>query len=300
MQVTCPGCRSRFLLPAGVKNGTRLRCSVCRTEFCYEEEGAEEVCVPAPEPAPVPDERPLTFEKNIPAEGALPEFSSSRKRVGGSLWLLLLVLIAVGGCLAWQTVPEFRVRVQELMGMVTGQPAPAPMPAPANETAAQSRPADPGRLVLRDVRHYFVENEHLGPVLVVEGSVFNQGLDTRGAIEVEAALIDRDRRVIDSAVQKAGVRLSNFQLKVMSKAEMDTALNDEKEIAAVNARVVPGGQVPFMVVFFNPSQDVAEFAAKIGASEVVEASALAPAPAAPAPAAAAPAAPAPAAQPVNP
>ncbi len=41
MEVVCPGCHSRFLLPQGVRAGTRLRCSVCRTEFPCPDFGEE-------------------------------------------------------------------------------------------------------------------------------------------------------------------------------------------------------------------------------------------------------------------
>lgn len=264
MQVTCPGCQSRFLLPQGVKNGARLRCSVCRTEFSYEAPAVEENPVPAP--AAVPDERPLSFDKAATG-GSLPEYGKPRKHGGGRLWLILLVLVCAGCVIAWQTVPEFRGQVMQLKQMIMPGASPTPPKSVRSDQAA--RQSEQVMLILRDVRHYFVTNEQIGQVLVVEGNVFNQGLEPRANVSVEAALINKARQVTASAVQKAGVRLSAFQLKVMSKAEIDAALNNEKEIALTNSKVLPGGQVPFMVVFFSPTQDVAEFAAKVRSSDPV-------------------------------
>ncbi|MBR4746318.1 MAG: zinc-ribbon domain-containing protein, partial [Desulfovibrio sp.] len=52
MQVTCPGCQSRFKLPEGVQPGARLRCSVCGTIFALPGDAeAQEQAVPAPEGA---------------------------------------------------------------------------------------------------------------------------------------------------------------------------------------------------------------------------------------------------------
>ncbi len=77
MQITCPGCHSRFLLPEGLKDGVSLRCSVCGTVFPLERqaEAAQAPAEAAPEgpkapggliapptpngpPAPTPPARP--------------------------------------------------------------------------------------------------------------------------------------------------------------------------------------------------------------------------------------------------
>ena len=50
MQVTCPGCQSRFKLPEGVQPGARLRCSVCGTIFALPGDAEAQVpATPAPE-----------------------------------------------------------------------------------------------------------------------------------------------------------------------------------------------------------------------------------------------------------
>jgi hypothetical protein len=134
----------------------------------------------------------------------------------------------------------------------------------AQDQAPQAgAPAGIEKLSLQNVRQYFVENKKVGRILVVEGAVRNLFDEPRSAIRVEAVLIGRDKKVVEAKRQTAGAQLSHFQLQVMDKVEMEAALASEADISLTNANVPPGGDVPFMVLFYNPSADVAEFAAKI-------------------------------------
>ncbi len=270
MQVTCPGCNSRFLLPDGVKDGARLRCSVCKKVFTFEAPREKAQSEEQVQPAPAGKEEkeaPLSFTSSakMPRESNLPELSAPKKRSSGILWIMLIMLFALAFSIAWKTLPEFRAQVEGLQERVLGIQKPA---APAVDTA--TAPAEFDKLILQDVRQYFVKNDKIGRLLVVDGVVVNKDTVARRNIHVEAALIGKDRKTIDTRLQKAGVRLSNTQLEVMTEAEMLAALANEKEIALTNASVQPQGTVPFTVVFFNPSKEVSEYAVKVGESEVVE------------------------------
>ncbi|MBO4295798.1 MAG: zinc-ribbon domain-containing protein, partial [Desulfovibrio sp.] len=163
MQVTCPGCQSRFKLPEGVQPGARLRCSVCGTIFALPGDAeAQEQAVPAPEgasaapapqgasqassPAASPD-RPAGAA-SLPEGPEAPEASGSAeapespegRRSGWAVWLLVLAL-AAGACLciAWQVSEDFR---EAVMGRPqTGQKQPAGSPAEASSAAGPSTAA---------------------------------------------------------------------------------------------------------------------------------------------------------------
>ena len=354
MQVTCPGCQSRFRLPEGVQPGTRLRCSVCGAVFALpgESEAQAPLDAAAPEgssagqaeapaspnrvPAPVKspdaadapgaDDAPRAADApgageaaNAPGTPDAPETAEApafpddpeaseaaeasdaaeSPRRGWAVWLLVLAL-AAGACLciAWQISEGFREAVMgkpqaELKQPAAPQPAgpstagPAPA-APAQAGGGVAQPAEPDasaegdgaagdrgpanqagapasieKLTLQNVRQYFVENKKEGRILVVEGCVRNLFSEPRSAIRVEAVLIGRDKKTVEAKRQTAGAQLSHFQLQVMDKVEMEAALASEADISLTNANVPPGGEVPFMVLFYNPSPDVAEFAAKI-------------------------------------
>ena len=279
MQVTCPGCNSRFLLPDGVKDGARLRCSVCKKVFTFEAPREKAQSEEQVQPAPAGKEEkeaPLSFTSSakMPRESNLPELSAPKKRSSGILWIMLIMLFALAFSIAWKTLPEFRAQVESLQERFLGIEKPA---APAVDKAGA--PAELDKIILQDVRQYFVKNDKIGRLLVVDGVVVNKDTVARRNIHVEAALIGKDRKTIDTRLQKAGVRLSNTQLEVMTEAEMLAALANEKEIALTNASVQPQGTVPFTVVFFNPSKEVSESEVVEGAAPALQQGAAAPAPA---------------------
>ncbi len=327
MQVICPGCQSCFLLPAGVKNGTILRCSVCKKEFPYTgpdvpadvpldlPPASKQDPAISPEPAAATEparasslaaqsqtvqepssSRPLDFDQLAPAgdlfhtksnSGELPVLGGREKKGHGSLWLSLLVLICLAGVAGWYTVPEFRTFLQgcqtSLFGndSVKSEPAAKSQPdaGPSAKSASQDQkqPAEQPSgqvaekpLVLENVSNRFVDNEHIGSILIIEGRVINKSQAAYGNIILHAALLDKDRKVIDTADQKAGTVLTDFQLKVMTKAEMVKALSENAGQGGSSGTVNADGTIPFMVLFSSPSDNLSEFSVKIGQSEAVQ------------------------------
>lgn len=118
-------------------------------------------------------------------------------------------------------------------------------------------------LTMRNVRQYIVENEKVGKVFVIEGSVVNEFPTPKELIAVEAAIYGRDKRVIQTKQQRCGTQLSLFQLQVLSEKEMEAFLNNKIEILTNNINVKHGAEVPFMVLFYAPPDDVSEFGVKI-------------------------------------
>ncbi len=228
MEVGCPNCSSKFNLPDKLaKPGAKLRCAVCKTVFQLP--GAQE-SRPAPKPTP----------KASSKSGALPEMAAPKKsRL--KTWLLFAFLAAVlagGGTWFWMRMDE--------------QKAAAPDIAPNVEL-----------LTMRNVRQYNVLNEKLGKVFVIEGRVVNEFPGPKEMIELEGAIYDKDKKPLAVKRQLAGTQLSLFQLQVLSEKEMESFLNNRVELLANNSNVQPGGEVPFMILFYNPPGNVAEFGVKI-------------------------------------
>ncbi|MDR2055851.1 MAG: zinc-ribbon domain-containing protein [Desulfovibrio sp.] len=132
-------------------------------------------------------------------------------------------------------------------------------PAPPPEDAAQKV----ARLTMRNVRQYFVDNEKIGKVMVIEGKVVNEFAQPKSLIAVEAAIYDKDKKTLSVKKQMAGTQLSLFQLQVLSEKEMESFLNNKIEILSNNINVPQGGEVPFMVLFYAPPSGVAEFGVRI-------------------------------------
>ncbi|MDR1659326.1 MAG: zinc-ribbon domain-containing protein [Desulfovibrio sp.] len=132
-------------------------------------------------------------------------------------------------------------------------------PAPAPEDVAQKV----ARLTMRNVRQYYVDNEKIGKVMVIEGKVVNEFSRPKALIAVEAAIYDKDKKPLSVKKQMAGTQLSLFQLQVLSEKEMESFLNNKIEILSNNINVPQGGEVPFMVLFYAPPSGVAEFGVRI-------------------------------------
>ncbi|WP_051286242.1 DUF3426 domain-containing protein [Megalodesulfovibrio gigas] len=127
------------------------------------------------------------------------------------------------------------------------------------------------RFKLQGVRQYYVKNERLGSMLVVEGRVVNAGREPVDLVEVEATLFGAGGAVLMVKRGMAGVTLALSQLETFLEADIEALLNDEAGILTTNRNVAGGDSVPFMVVFFNPPEGVTEFAVKVADAQPAEA-----------------------------
>lgn len=175
------------------------------------------------------------------AAESLPTMAAPRKSKL-KLWLimaLLAALIAGGGTWYW---------------MLEDKPAEVSEPEAAKKVEM---------LTMRNVRQYNVLNEKAGKVFVIEGRVVNEFPEPKELIELEGALYDKDKKPLAMKRQLAGTQLSLFQLQVLGEKEMESFLNNKVELLANNTNVPPGGEVPFMILFYGPPDNVAEFGVKI-------------------------------------
>ncbi len=258
MEVQCPQCQSRFNLPdAAVRPNVKLRCSVCQHVFRY---GATpEAQMPPAAPAPEVASPPIPEAHTMPAAGDgenLDGFSldgpgtassageaSSAKKKSKLIISILVVLLCIGcGAGAWWY-------------MNTQQESPQ---AETQETAESVK-----RLTILNLRQYYVKNEKIGYIFVVQGAILNEDTAAKDLIEVEAAIYSADKAVLSSKEQLAGTTLSRFQLQVLDKEELEAIMHNEIEILTKNTNVPTGGEVPFMVIFYDPPAEVAEFGVKI-------------------------------------
>lgn len=227
MEVKCPNCSSRFNLADGVaRSGTRLRCSVCKEIFRLE-------------PPAVPD-----YDLDSAKALRMREVPRRASRKRGIFLLLAAIALACGsGGAAWWHFTRARV--------VSSQ----------QESIEQNKRVE--MLTMRNVRQYYVSNEKVGQVFVIEGKVVNEFPTPKDFIRVEAALYGADKKILVSKTQLAGTILSLFQLQVLGEKELEGFLQNKIEILTNNTNVPTGGEVPFMVLFYSPPPTVAEFGVKI-------------------------------------
>lgn len=232
MEIKCPQCSSRFSLPdSAAKPGAKLRCAVCKTVFSLPGgQGTSAAKGASDAPRKEANKEPL------------PELGHKR---GGrrKLWLALLLILLLAGGGAGAYFYFFHNK-----------------PTPPSEADIAKKVE---LLTMRNVRQYNVLNEKVGKVFVIEGKVVNEFPEPKDLIALEGAIYNKEKKPLAEKKQLAGTQLSLFQLQVLSEKEMEAFLNNKVEILTNNTNVPPGGEVPFMILFYAVPDDVAEFGVKI-------------------------------------
>ena len=227
MIVVCPNCFTRFNLPdEQAKTGVKLRCSVCKHVFPLPEAETQTV---------LPDLDPLA------GSSAMSEASPSFVRRHVGLLLLLVVLLAGVGFLYFSPPAVFD----------------------PFQRRAQTAEELLGKISLTDVRMYPVSNRQSGTLIVIDGKVVNNFNTPRELIRLEAALYDKAGSRLTAKEQLAGNAISLLQLQLLPEQELEAALNSKIGVLTNNTNVVSGGEVPFMMVFYNPPEEAAEFSVKV-------------------------------------
>ena len=119
-----------------------------------------------------------------------------------------------------------------------------------------SQSVENGLYRLEKVRQYFVDNDKIGRILVIEGQVTAQRPFLASAVRVEAMIIGEDKKPLEKMEQKLGVKLSLFQLQTMDKEELENAVQLGQDID------VKKQYFSFMIIFCNPAKAVSEFTVK--------------------------------------
>ncbi len=90
-----------------------------------------------------------------------------------------------------------------------------------------------------------------GKLYVVEGVVTNNFASPKASIKVAVSLLDDQGRILATKEQFAGTTATPFQLSVMDEKDLEQYLNNPLTIMSNNSLVLPGGKVPFTVVFYR-------------------------------------------------
>lgn len=239
MIVICPNCKTKFNLPDEVaKPGAKLRCSICKFTFSLNGDAPKQSS-PSPE---IPSLEDMVEQSPDTGEDS----QSFLKRKGIVLFILLLLVAGGAGYAVWTLTPI----AETIHALLTPE--------------QKVNPADLVKhIALRGVRQYNVNNEKIGNISVIEGKTVNGFPEPRELIRVEAALYDASGNLLVSKNQFAGTSVSLFQLRVLGDQELEQALANKIDILTNNTNVQPGGEVPFMIIFYAPPDKATEFGVKV-------------------------------------
>ena len=267
MIITCPHCTASFsVADEAYRPGRKARCSQCRHVFAMPALPGATAGAPVGGAGPVPPEAPAFPGGGGAAPHAPQEADFTRapgpadlapQKKGKKSWLKYTVLGCVGlACIAGLAFGGLMLKdaytEKKAIDIVKAR-------REAREQEAKDRKeqdAQVSSITLVNVRQTVVENKRIGPLVVIEGYARNDYDSPREFIEVEALLLDKAGKVLGRAKQAAGVSLMLTQLQVLSLDELGKALNNPVDILSKNVNILPGGQVPFLVVFSGVPEDL--------------------------------------------
>ncbi|MGE4421630.1 MAG: DUF3426 domain-containing protein [Pseudodesulfovibrio sp.] len=188
----------------------------------------------------------------------------SRKSLG-CLIVLLVLAVGIGAAIYFRVWSYAGVDLGDMLKNVPfvgqlfmektgGDEAAAPGESPAERVR---------KIELKNVKQYYVANEKVGNLFVVEGKAVNKFSKPKERIKVEVILYDAANNVLTSQSFLCGNVLSQFQLQVQTEKEIKDGLASDVGILSNNTFIRPGASTPFMAVFFAPPEGVKEFMVKV-------------------------------------
>jgi len=162
------------------------------------------------------------------------------------LFLLLVLIVIVSGGISLWFFPEIRTQALEWA-------SPWLRGVPFVEKFLGKRPTGSDAVLLpvriKEVRQRTVTNLLAGNLHVIEGVAVNQSSHPLARISVRLVIADAYDVVLGEKVSYCGNTLTDAELGALSEAEIQRELSTPQGTDVSNERVVPSGEIPFMIVF---------------------------------------------------
>ncbi len=292
MNIICPFCGTEYRYPEeNIRNGSRFRCSVCKNVFCVDLPQAEEDRERRPEAgagsaddregireplhlsgAPGEDAQAapdLGLQLGAPgrtgktglSRGAAGASYKKRPRTAKAISAAVLLLLLFGGAFYAVEHTElgrsFRdLAVRQYHALVKG--GSAPQAGSGSEAFSVEK-----HLVVSDVKQYTVLNKNIGNLLVIEGKVRNNFREPCEMIQVQGELYDGGGKMLRSQRRLAGAFISEAQLSLLEKDQLESLINNNVSIINNNFHVMYGAEVPFTLVFMDFPLEATDYKVKI-------------------------------------
>lgn len=179
-----------------------------------------------------------------------PAEAATEKRSWGwtilKLFLLVFLIVIVSGGISLWFFPEIRTQALKWA-------SPWLRSVPVVEKFLGTEPAGRDTVSLpvriKDVRQRTVTNLLAGNLHVIEGVAVNQSPHPLAMISVRLAIADAYDVVLGEKVSYCGNTLTDSELGALAEAEIQRELSIPQGTDVSNERVMPSGEIPFMIVF---------------------------------------------------
>lgn len=187
-------------------------------------------------------------DESAPAGQSMVEEDESKKRKSPrqgfwkflqvALWVIL-VIVAVPAIIYFFVFPQMGDRLIKIANKYTGIGIREP-----------SRPEIvTGQIKLQDIRQRILNNYILGPIRVVEGTAVNQADYPVSRIIIKGEIVDAYSVVLGERASYAGNVLTDEELTTLLEENILKKLSLPEGRNNANDKIIPNGQVPFMIVF---------------------------------------------------
>jgi len=180
-----------------------------------------------------------------PEDQEMPELPSKKPVSKMLIAVLCLVVLVGGGYLAMTFFPDI------------------PIPFLASQPQEPEDVAGNRKIRIYDVNSKFMDTAGAGRLFVITGKIRNDYPEAHGFVSVKGKLYDAAKKEVQSQTVFCGNVLSNEELNTMQVEAIQKALSQRLGKDRVNARIEPGGSIPFMMVFSQLSDQLDEFSLEV-------------------------------------
>ena len=176
-------------------------------------------------------------------EEDFPQSTTPAKKKTGRKWMIalwaLLVILIIPFVFYFVVFPELGAKLIKSISQQTG--------------IAARQPARPETVIsqvkLQDIRQRLLKNLVLGQIRVVEGTAVNQADYPISRIMVKGEILDAYAVSLGERVCYAGNSLTDDELTTLMEEDIQKRLMQPEGRNNVNDKIMPNGQIPFMIVF---------------------------------------------------
>jgi hypothetical protein len=193
-----------------------------------------------------------------------------RRGIGGFFkFLLVLVLLGGGGYGAYFLTQYFGVEIpymNTVKNSVRKVPYVGEWLGPAVQDSGNLKFAIPEN----KVNGYFIQNQKLGQLYVIEGEVRNLYDDPRRFVRITGKLYAGGRELKHEKTVFAGNVLTDKELAGLDGATIDKMLGNRFGRSKANVNIDKGATIPFMLVFYDLAPNLDEYTVQVADSVAVK------------------------------
>lgn len=185
-----------------------------------------------------------------------PRTSPRKRAKSGRLRLVLTLLLVLGALLVLSAI-SFKLVRENPLGLIKNFVGKVVSSLPFGQE-------DTGSIQFSELNSHFVSaGKGQTPAFVIQGKVTNNHPVPCQFVQVKGILFDAKGERAAEAVVYCGNVLKKQDIQVLTPERIQEILQNPTGSALSNLNIEPGKSIPFMLVFFNPPENVSEFSVEI-------------------------------------